>query len=358
MVGNGKRIAKLIFIIAFFVLCLIPVGFMWADSSSLAENRDLSPLPQWKQEDGTWNQNYFNEMQTYLAEHFAFRSMLVEADNLLKYKLFQSPGDEQVVIGKEGWLFFDATLSDYAGVTLSETELDKIAENLKEVCTYIEEQGKEPLLLLVPNKNSVYPEYMPARFGEKAKVTNLSLLQEKMDKQQIPYVDAYRILSDYKKTDEIYLRRDTHWNNTGARLVLNEVYQAWGLKDSYDLSSYNTDSSHEPDLYKLLFPQSVELETQRIYKAENTYNYIGRVRGMDDLVIQTVSEEGNGESVLVYRDSFGRAMIPYMGETFDMCIFNRSTPYDLSYVEETDCNYVLIEIVERNIADLGQIALP
>ncbi len=79
---------------------------------------------------------------------------------------------------------------------------------------------------------------------------------------------------------------------------------------------------------------------------------------MDDLKIQTTCENGNGKSVLVYRDSFGRAMIPYMGETFSQCMFNRSTPYDLSLVEEIECDYVLIEIVERNIVDLGGIEIP
>ena len=79
---------------------------------------------------------------------------------------------------------------------------------------------------------------------------------------------------------------------------------------------------------------------------------------MDDLKIQTVCEAGNGKSVLVYRDSFGRAMIPYMGEIFNQCTFNRSTPYNLELVAQTECDYVLIEIVERNIADLGDIEVP
>ena len=65
-----------------------------------------------------------------------------------------------------------------------------------------------------------------------------------------------------------------------------------------------------------------------------------------------------GKRILVFRDSFGRAMIPYMGEVFDACTFNRSTPYDMSVVEDTECDYVLIEIVERNLADLGDIDVP
>lgn len=351
-----KQIGRKIFVIAFFIICLIPIGCMGFVSSDLEENRSLSEWPVWTSEDGNWNQNFFNEVQTYVAEHFAFRSQLVELDSRLKYTLLHSPSDEQVVLGKDGWLFFDATLDDFAGVTLTAEEIGQIADKLSRVCDYIEEQGKEPLLLLVPNKNSVYPEYMPSRFGSGAQITNLTLLQEAFVEKGVPYVDARKTLIDGKELDELYLHKDTHWNDTGARLVMNQIFAAWGMEDSFTLDGYTVEAVHEPDLYNMLFPTDDYLEEQHVYPdKEADFSYVGRVRSMDDLTIKTTSEKGNGKSVLVYRDSFGRAMIPYMGNIFDNCTFNRSTPYDLSLVEEVDCDYVLIEIVERNIPDLGDI---
>lgn len=353
-----KKTMKLTFIICFFVVCLIPVSLMWADTSTLSENRSLSEFPSWTIEDGKWNEDFFNEFETWLTEHFAFRGALVEADGALKYHAFSSPSDMQVVIGKNDWLFFDSTLNDYAGVTLSEDEIASIALTLEEVCGYIEGLGKQPMIMLVPNKNTIYPELMPSRFGDKSEVSNRTLLQAALQERGVPYLDAAKVLIDYKQTDEVYLHQDTHWNNTGARLVLNELYEAWGLEDKHELTGYTVENTHESDLYQILFPQSEELEAQRIYSTTRTFDYKGRVRSMDDLKIQTICEEGNGKSVLVYRDSFGRAMIPYMGETFSQCMFNRSTPYDLSLVEEVACDYVLIEIVERNIADLAGIKVP
>lgn len=353
-----KKTLKLLFIIGFFVVCILPVGLMWADTSTLSENRSLSNFPEWTLENGEWNEEFFNEFETWLAEHFAFRGALVEADGALKYHVFASPSDEQVIIGKDDWLFFDATLNDYAGVTLSEAEIDAIADTLQKTCEYIESQGKQPMIMIAPNKNTIYPELMPDRFGDKSEVSNRTLLHEALQERGVPYLDAAKVLIDYKATDEVYLHHDTHWNNTGARLVMNALYKAWGLEDEYELTGYSVENTHESDLYQILFPQSEELEAQRIYEAGNEFDYKGRVRSMDDLKIQTNCENGNGKSVLVYRDSFGRAMIPYMGETFSQCVFNRSTPYDLSLVEETECDYVLIEIVERNIADLGDIEVP
>lgn len=353
-----RKTLKILFITCFFVACILPVGLMWADTSTLSENRSLSDFPSWTLEDGEWNKEFFNKFEVWLTEHFAFRGALVEADGALKYHAFASPSDMQVIVAKEDWLFFDATLNDYAGVTLPQEKIEEIADILQETCGYIEGLGKKPMIMLVPNKNTIYPEYMPGRFGTRSEVTNRTLLQAALGKRAVPYLDAAKVLVDYKGTDEVYLHQDTHWNNTGARLVLNALYDAWELEDAYELTGYTVENTHESDLYQILFPQSKQLEAQRIYTPQHSFDYKGRVRSMDDLKIQTVCEEGNGKSILVYRDSFGRAMIPYMGETFSKCTFNRSTPYNLELIAQTECDYVLIEIVERNIADLAGITIP
>lgn len=354
-----NRLGKQIFVVAFFIICLIPVIGMFFIQSKSTENRTLSEMPKWvSEETGVWNEQFFNELSTYVTEHFAFRSQLVEWDGMVKYKLFRSPSDEQVIIGADDWMFFDATLQDYAGVVLEAEKINSIAEQLKEVCVFIENMGAKPLIMLVPNKNSVYEEYMPSRFGERAQVTNLSLLQEAMDAQGVPYVDAKGLLREFKESDELYLHQDTHWNNTGARLVLNQIYEQFGVEEWHTLGDYTIEESHESDLSQMLFPARENLEPQHIYEQAIEFSYIGRVRSMDDLTIRTQSQQGNGKSILVFRDSFGRAMIPYMAEIFDSCTFQRSTPYDLSGIEKNAYDYVLIEIVERNIADLEGIVIP
>jgi len=353
-----EHAAAWIFVAVFFVLCLFPSVGMPFYHSQLAENRVLSKKPVLWTAEGTWNRDYFQDLQTYVSEHFAFRGELVAADSMIKYKLLRTPCDDQVIIGKDGWLFFGETLADYAGVTLTERELDQIVKKMSEVCDYVQSRGKQPLFVIVPNKNQIYPEYMPMRFGSKAKQRNLTLLQEKLQKAGVPYVDANKVLLEGKTQDELYLHEDTHWNNTGARLVLNEIYRLYGLSDNYPLTGYTIEESHSPDLYNILFPKTQHCEAQRIYDDAKSYDYIGRLHSFDDITIRTQAADGNGKSILVYRDSFGRAMIPYMGGTFDNAVFNRSTPYDLSLAEDLDCDYVLFEIVERNLEDLGRIEIP
>lgn len=352
-----KTLHQKLFVIYFMILCMIPMGAMHVYTNELSENRELSGFPKIWTEDG-FRKEFFGEFSTYIAEHFAFRSELVALDSELKYRIFHSPGDSQVILGKEEWMFFDGTLADYAGVTMSQDEIDALAEKLAQICAYYEGQGKETLFMLVPNKNTVYPEYMPESFGEPAKVTNRTLLQEAMAERAIPYLDVAEVLKDAKETDELYLHQDTHWNNTGARLVLNALYEKLGIDYAHTLEDYETELSHASDLSQMLFPTKENLEEQRIYPQMHDFSYQKRVRSMDDLNIASTTGEGIGKSVFLYRDSFGRAMIPYMAEVFEQAHFNRSTPYDLSYVAQTDCDYVVIEIVERNIGDLCDIVIP
>lgn len=353
-----KKIGYKIFCIVFFVACLQPLVQMPMQTSEVSENRSLSKFPTWTTEEGNWNQAWFNELTTYVAEHFYGRGKLIEWNNQIRFHVFQSPGDDQVILGKDGWLFFDATLNDYAGVTLSSEEIAQIADKLTKVQEYVRQQGKEPIFMIVPNKSSVYSEYMPARFGEKSKVTNLSLLQEAMQERNVSYLDVQKCLLDGKQMDELYLHQDTHWNNTGARLVLNELYKKLNIDYAYDLAGFQMENTHESDLSKILFPSAENLEAQRIYDPVGSFEYVGRMRSLDDLTIQTINNNGNGKNILVFRDSFGRAMVSYMAEVFDSCTFQRATPYTLSSVDATECDYVVFEIVERNVADLGQIEIP
>lgn len=350
------KIGYRLFVIYFFIICCIPVGFMAFIPDDLSENRDLSSFPDFVTEDG-FNTDFFNEFSTYISEHFAFRGKLVALDSEIKYRLLHSPSDSQVILGKNGWYFFDATLDDYAGVTLKGEELEQIAENLKEVCEGYEALGKKPLIMLVPNKNAIYPEYMPTRFGTKVEENNRIKLQALLKQKNVPYLDVASVLLEGKESDEVYLHQDTHWNNTGARLVMNAMYQKLGIDITYSLDDYVLEDSHESDLGKILFPTKENLETQRIYPQLHEFSYEKKVRSMDDISIISHAANGNGTSIFLYRDSFGRAMIPYMAEYFDTCYFNRSTPYDVEKAAQTDCDYVVIEIVERNIPDLAGIAM-
>ena len=65
------------------------------------------------EEDGTWNQDYLEEAGEYFEDHFAFRQYFVTANALLKGNVFQTGATDQVIVGKDDWLYFGGTVNDW-----------------------------------------------------------------------------------------------------------------------------------------------------------------------------------------------------------------------------------------------------
>ena len=72
-------------------------------------------------------------------------------------------------------------------------------------------------------------------------------------------------------------------------------------------------------------------------------------------MIHTLRAERSG-SLLMFRDSFGNSLYPFMADSFFEARFSRAMPYDLSLLDEFHSDTLVIELVERNIVWLTQRA--
>ena len=70
------------------------------------------------------------------------------------------------------------------------------------------------------------------------------------------------------------------------------------------------------------------------------------------MTIQT-SGGAYGESLVMFRDSFGELLYPYFADTFSHAVFSRSMPYKLAELASEPA-VVVIELVERNLDYLIQ----
>ena len=90
-----KKKIQILYIVLFFVICIIPVAFMpFVKTNDTAENRKLSEMPTLKTEDGDLNLKWPSEFETYLSEHFAFRQELVTLDSIQKAEIFETSSNE------------------------------------------------------------------------------------------------------------------------------------------------------------------------------------------------------------------------------------------------------------------------
>lgn len=345
-----KNIFFRIYTAAFFALCLVPAvctPFVKNDASK--EKRQLAEFPSVKAEDGGINFDFFDEFESYFSEHFAFRQQLVNADGRLKSALAKTSADNDVIVGKDGWLYYGETINDFLRLnTLSKMEIGSIASNLRIMEKYCTEKGAEFIFFAAPNKNTVYPENMPYNYVPSDNKSNLERLTAELSEDDF-YFDMKSALMGLESPTPLYHKTDTHWNNFGAYAAHTMLMNKLGRGSCGTGSGWHIEYDRLGDLAAMLYPAEDAKDMQLHNDYEFTYEYTSRFRGLDDISITASNSSGKGK-LLMYRDSYGEAILPYMAEVFAESEFSRAVPYRLDNVNSDDT--VIIELVERNLENL------
>ena len=117
----------------FLALCLtLSIGMLIVGPSQPGSHEQLSEIPLWKNEDGTWNKDYLSQWIDYVGDRFFLRQELISFDRWLTSHVFFTSGENGVILGKNDWLFYADTLNDYTGTApLTDRELFSIVKNLE-----------------------------------------------------------------------------------------------------------------------------------------------------------------------------------------------------------------------------------
>lgn len=341
-----------IYIALFFLICTIPAaGMFLAEQEEVRANQMLAQKPVLK-EKSEWNPDYLRELDQYVSDHFAFRQEMITANAVLMSGLFHVSGTEDVLLGRGGWLFYRETINDFSGIaTMSERRLYAAARNLYLMQEAAEKQGKTFLFTIAPNKNSIYPEYMPYYVRKTDEQGNASRFIRHLRQQKVRYIDLFQPLKNDTKV--LYHRLDSHWTNEGASLAGEVLLDAVKKKpDCFPGKKTYRKQDFPGDLYEMVYPKGNQKDWEVYYRRPFTFQYKEPFGGVTDITIKTTNKDKEG-SLLMYRDSFGNALIPFMAEAFSEACFSRQSQYDLTVEEAEEAEIVILEMVERNIPQLA-----
>lgn len=336
------------------LLCLIPsVGMLLPKPAAEAGgNQTLSKAPALKDAGGNWNPAYLSQLQDYGADNFFLRQDMITAWSALNAKVLHSSIADNVVLGRDGWLYFGDTLADYAGLdSMTERELYSAARNLSLISEYCGSQGARFLFTVAPNKSSLYPSHMPGLTPSR-EPHNAERLAEELARQGVEYLDLFSLFRGREET--LYFKTDSHWNSKGAALAADAVNSALGREriSRYFDGPFTPEAVHKGDLYDMLYPAGDALEEDPVYGGQLNFEYDAPIRSAENLTIMT---HGQGEnSLLMFRDSFGNLLYPYMADSFDAALFSRSMPYRPDLTVQREADFVVAELVERNLRYLIQ----
>ena len=345
---NKKDFLSKLYIVVFMGMLLsLSVLMPFSKSDMDKEKREAAKLPKLVKENKI-NLDFFNELTDYFSDNFAFRQELSTADAMIKAKVFKTSNQERVVLGKDGWLYYSESMHDYLGEdVMSEREIHSAARVLYLLQENCETKGVSFLFAIAPNKNSLYPQFMPDNYIKTDEPTNFERLRNEMLSYDINFVDLH---DAFLKDERImYHRWDSHWNNEGATFAVDLLFDNLS-KEHYDYTEepYKIEASHRGDLYNILYPALDALDDNFIYEKEHEYTYVNDVKSTEDPIILTQNSGAEG-SLVMFRDSYGNATIPYIADEYQRGFFSKGQPVDLDQTTYQNADTVMYEIVERNI---------
>ena len=136
--------------------------------------------------------------------------------------------------GQDGWLFlgnhYKNTVAKLKLAIVPEVKrLRHVSEQFTNVAQAAHEVGARTLLIVGPNKSSVYPEKLPSTLIPAPSRYVSPFIDELNDVPYLLTIEPTSLLLEKKKSEGIlYGRTDTHWNHKGAFLVFESVVDQLG----------------------------------------------------------------------------------------------------------------------------------
>ena len=344
----NKRFAK-IFVGLFLAVIAFPfAGSFFYKTDFAVEKKTPVPFPDLiGQDDGKLNIHYLSDLGDYFTERFAFRQEMTTLDAELSAALTDTSVKDQVVYGKDGWLYYFETLDEYFGRnTLSERGINNCVKNLKLINDYCDAKGVKFVFSMPSIKADLYPSHMPFNYI-KGSGNNREKLKAGLDKSAVSYVDLHEAFTNDSRV--MYHKLDSHWNNEGAAFAAKLLQDSVGGESiDYKNEEYEVKKDFRGDIYGMLFPKGSELDDNVYYKRRHIFEYVSGTGSSEDFDFETKAEGREG-SLVMFRDSYGNALAPFMADYYSKAYFTQCMPYDLSYADEYEADTVMVELTQRHI---------
>lgn len=134
-----------------------------------------------------------------------------------------------VLVGRDGWLYLEDELARACNLFIAWPAAMRRWERLTSI---IRASGRRVVLVVAPDKSTIYPEHLPGSFPERdcAPPGRRATWRAVEGARDPAVLGLRRTLSDAKHggEGELYYPKDTHWNTAGAVLGVQAVLARLG----------------------------------------------------------------------------------------------------------------------------------
>ena len=231
---------KIIFYVVFCIFLVVAyLGFNVTATISVTDRRELASFPNLLIESpvkdrqdaknnflqlSRINKNFFNELNSYLEDRFGLRNTFLETKLLSDIALKGVVQNGNCAWNKNTNWF--ASLGDFMFQKYDSKFNQKLLENINHLSSYLNAQGIQFVLVIVPETYEVYSaenNFIDNKPTPDIEADTIKLLKEKA---LCPVVYPLQDLLNAKSKDYVYFKADHHWTDFGAYIGYQKVMDA------------------------------------------------------------------------------------------------------------------------------------
>ena len=309
-----------------------------------------------------FTKSYTTSLDNYFKDHFGFRSQLIRVNNLMRYKLGLS-GSPYVLLGKDSWMFFtqENMIDQYRGIIqFTDDEVWQWTKAMEARQEWLGKRSIPFLLVILPNKCTIYSEFLPDWVTKVSKDTQFTRLSSYIQTHsKLDFIDMTEALRRSKTIDPVYNKTDSHWNLHGGfvgyQMIMQRVKRYFpDIKIvSEEEAALHFKKSHGKDLAAML---NISNDISEPYHDKSAFDYGTNVRSktpLDTIGHKFIVETNNTgmPKALIFRDSFTDMMIPFFNQSFSAILYaqHEHDRFNTQLVESFKPDIVIHIIVERLI---------
>ncbi len=310
--------------VAFSACIFIPFALnLFISNTEATDNRALHERPQ------KFDRAFPALYEAYYNDAFALRPYFLKAYARVKAYVGTS-ANKSIIFGTHGYLFYDSeplgkhenilSITDYFGREKYSAGLKKRAlDNINNLSAYAQKHGAQYFLYIVPNKENVYSQYMPRRYRA-ARTSAVSRADEALafinanSKANVYNLKNFILEFKKKKPLQLYFKTDTHWTPAGAYAAFALMMGKINIRVTpFEEARFTQIPRDLGDIAKAGMLNLPDTSYKVTFEPNFKYACDDERTGE---ALFCRSENINGKKVLLIKDSFGYALLPFFAQVF------------------------------------------
>jgi hypothetical protein len=286
-----------------------------------------------------------------------FLRLIASRDRKVQWTVLSPPAErEKVLFGKDGWLFLRRDSNDVIGqqtgrVRLNRRKRRRWTQILRQRMALVERTGTVWQCLIIPDKEFLYPEYLPSNVVPvpRRPVHDILELAETIN---APVGYALEDLKAAKNEAELFPKTDTHWNQRGSYTVYKSFCRSLRER-GVDVPVLNESAitwlsaSVPGGLGLKLYPQPVSATIfAKLPDSKSRLVFDNRVHNHGRVIVFEQEQPG-GLSAVIFGESFVQNLLPFLKESFKRLVFVHTSMMVAGILEREHPDVVFSAPLER-----------